>query len=332
MSSFAELRAKQGNALEKIKNRISEQKVKGNPAIDDETYWDISHVRGKEGVGSAVVRFLPATDGEDVEYVSWEEYAFQGPSGEWYINRNRKSLSANEKDPVYEYNGKIFADKSLGEEERKKRLLGRRRYTVANILIVKDPNKPENEGKVKKWKFGPQIFGMIEESMFPNKELNPTAVSVNPFDPIEGANFILRVTTKKIGNKDVPSYEKSGFDAPTPLCAIEDFDAIWKQQHKLLPLVDRSQWDTYENLVQRFNQVMGIGANVMDSNEPVRKATTTATAQPKTTASQDMNDEIPFIKGASTHTQAKEFDDNDDEWFSTLKQSPQGDSNSDVSF
>lgn len=339
--SFAALRAKQGNALERIQNKISAQKSngRGDPTLQDETFWNIDHVRGPDGVGAAIVRFLPAAEGEDDPFITWIEYQFQGPNG-WYINRSRTSLGPNEKDPVYEYNGRLFKDKTISEDDRKKRLLGRRQFYVANILVIKDPNKPENEGKVLKWKFGPQIFNIIESAMFPDKNLFPDAVEINPFDPIDGANFVLRVTTKQIGNppKAVPSYEKSSFNPPAPLVKdADDFDAIWARQYKLRPLNAPDQYDTYENLLNRFNEVMGINQNFLDRDDRNQaianqaQGTTQAAAKrqenlnvtetpEQTTIQEQLGDEIPDFPKTTTQPAASEFTSaDDDNWFNSLK-------------
>ena len=45
----------------------------------------------KSGVGSAVIRFLPAPEGEDLPWVKLYSHAFQGPGG-WYIENSLTTL------------------------------------------------------------------------------------------------------------------------------------------------------------------------------------------------------------------------------------------------
>jgi hypothetical protein len=233
---------------------------------------------------------------------------------------------------VFAYNGEIFKDKSLTKEERKKRLLGRREHYTANILVISDPNKPENEGKVLKWKFGAQVFNIVNAAMFPEFA---SVKAINPFDPVEGANFHFRVYTKKIPNprtgetSAVPSYEKSGFAAPSEMFAdLADFDKIWHQQHKLAGIVAEDQFKSYEDLKREFDRAMGTEAkSFLDTDEPLRKAepkekVSAKAKEPKKTLAEEIDDEIPFgndLDDAPT-SKASEFDsDGDDDWFNTLK-------------
>ena len=60
----------------------------------------------KSGNGYAVIRFLPAPDGEDMPWAKLWNHAFQGPTGKWYIENSLTTL--NQKDPVSEYNSKLW--------------------------------------------------------------------------------------------------------------------------------------------------------------------------------------------------------------------------------
>ena len=52
----------------------------------------------KSGNGYAVIRFLPAPTGEDLPWVKLWNHAFQGPTGQWYIENSLTTLGKN--DPV----------------------------------------------------------------------------------------------------------------------------------------------------------------------------------------------------------------------------------------
>ena len=54
----------------------------------------------KSGNGYAVIRFLPAVKGEDLPWAKVWNHAFQGPTGQWYIENSLTTL--NQKDPVSE--------------------------------------------------------------------------------------------------------------------------------------------------------------------------------------------------------------------------------------
>ena len=98
----------------------------------------------KSGNGYAVIRFLPAPEGEDLPFVKLYSHAFQGPSG-WFIENSLTTLG--QKDPVSEYNSEFWNNGTdAGKETARKQ---KRKLTyVSNIYVVKDPANPENEGKV----------------------------------------------------------------------------------------------------------------------------------------------------------------------------------------
>lgn len=352
--SFAALRAKRKTSdLEAIRSKLTASKS-GNSrdeVEDDDTYWTLKHIIGADGKGTARIRFLPATNGEDDPYVKWQEYAFKGPTGKWYINKSRMSLGKNESDPAYEYNGKIFGDKSLSKEQRKAKLLNRNEFTVANILIESDPAAPHYEGQVKKFKFGPQIWNMIDAKLFPEfDDQSP----VNVFDPFEGASFTIRAKQKRIPNRNgdgtvsVPTYEDSSFGNVSSIVDDpDDFDEIWERQYPLKDIVSEDKFKPYEQLVKEFNRAMypdNNSSNDEDDDTPAerprervqRKESSESdnldVKTPKTTKSkirtkteEDLDDEIPFdeVPLEQPVTSKKEtkpiLEDEDDDWFANLK-------------
>ena len=111
-------------------------------SYNDDRYWKID--LDKTGNGYAVVRFLPASQGEDMPWVQYFDHGFQGPGG-WYIEKSLTTL--NQKDPVSEHNTELWnsgieANKDIARKQK------RRLHYVSNILVVSDPTHPENEGKV----------------------------------------------------------------------------------------------------------------------------------------------------------------------------------------
>ena len=52
-------------------------------SYDDDKYWKPE--LDKSGNGYAVLRFLPAVEGEDMPWQRVWNHAFQGPGGQWYI-------------------------------------------------------------------------------------------------------------------------------------------------------------------------------------------------------------------------------------------------------
>ena len=99
--SFAQLKKKSN--LEFLQKEL-EKSVSGGKQVD-ERFWKPEV--DASGNGYAVIRFLPAPDGETVPWAKVYSHAFQGPGG-WYIENSRTTLG--EKDPVGEVNRQHWND------------------------------------------------------------------------------------------------------------------------------------------------------------------------------------------------------------------------------
>jgi hypothetical protein len=240
---FNDLKKKSKSGMEDLIKKMEEQtKTKD---YKDDRFWRPE--QDKTGNGFAIIRFLPPIDGEDVPWVKIYNHAFQGTGG-WYIENSLTTLG--QKDPVSEMNNQLWnsgleSDKDLARQRKRKLTY------IANIYVVSDPANPQNEGKVFLYKFGTKIFEKIQEAMKPQfNDEEP----INPFDFWKGANF--RIKIRKIGG--YTNYDKSEFDSSGPL--LDDdvkLEKIWKSQHALLPLVDSSNFKSYEELKTRLNEVLG---------------------------------------------------------------------------
>jgi len=211
----------------------------------DERLWKPSLDKG--GVGSAVIRFLPAPEGEELPWAKMYSHAFQGPGG-WYIENSLTTLGG--KDPLGEYNRELW---NTGSESNKEivRKQKRKLSYYSNIYVIKDPNHPENEGKVFLFKYGKKIFDKIMNAMQPEFE---DETPINPFDFWQGANFKLKIV-KKDGYWN---YDKSEFDRISPLLDDDDaMEALWKKEYSLSAVTAPDQFKSYEELERRMNMVLG---------------------------------------------------------------------------
>lgn len=68
---------------------------------------------------------------------------------------------------------------------------GRREQFHSLIQIIKDPNEPENEGKIKVFKYGKKIYDKIKSLANPEEgmDIEPN----NPFDIFKGKPFMLQI-------------------------------------------------------------------------------------------------------------------------------------------
>ncbi len=233
-SSLGSLTAKLVKEVEKTNKVSSGDERLWKPEVD------------KAGNGYAVIRFLPAPDGEDLPWVKMYSHAFQGPGG-WYIENSLTTL--NQKDPCSEFNTSLWnsgveSDKQIARNQKRKLAF------YSNIYVVKDPANPENEGKVFLYKFGKKIFDKIMGAMQPEFE---DESPLNPFDFWQGADF--KVKIKKVAG--YWNYDSSEFAAASPLLKDDDaLEAIWKKEYSLSEIVAADQFKTYDELKKRLESVL----------------------------------------------------------------------------
>jgi|TARA_R110002073_G_scaffold16573_1_gene63391 hypothetical protein len=214
---------------------------------DDDGFWKPEV--DKSGNGMAILRFLPAPEGEDVPFVRIWDHGFQAKGG-WFIEKSLTTLG--EKCPVSEYNSMLWnsgteSDKTFVRSKSKRRL-----SYYSNIYVVKDPANPENEGKVFLFKYGKRIFDKLNDVMNPEFDDEDP---VNPFDFWEGANFRMKI--RKV--EGYRNYDKSEFDSTSALSEDDDeLENIWKSQRSLKALVDRSAFKSYDELKAKLYRVLDL--------------------------------------------------------------------------
>jgi gp32 DNA binding protein like len=227
---------------------------------DDDRFWQPEV--DKQGNGFAIIRFLPAPKGEDVPFVRLWEHRFKGPTGSWYIEKCLTTLGKD--DPVAQLNNVLWnsgleSDKQIARD-RKRQL-----YFISNIYIIKDPQKPENEGKVFLYRYGKKIFDKLNDLMHPAAGDE----QINPFDLWSGANFKLRIKPVE----SFRNYDSSAFDAPSPLNGDDkELEKIWNLEHPLQPFIAEKSFKTYDVLKTKLDRVLGTNkARAHDDNEPTSK-------------------------------------------------------------
>jgi hypothetical protein len=243
--SFSDLKkqSKLGSLTSKLVKEV--EKMSTTSGGSDERLWKPE--MDKTGNGFAVIRFLPAPEGEELPWAKLYSHAFQGPGG-WYIENSLTTIG--QKDPLGEYNRELW---NTGTEANKEivRKQKRKLSYYSNIYVVKDPTNPQNEGKVFLFKYGKKIFDKIMEAMQPEFE---DETPINPFDFWQGANFKLKIV-KKDGYWN---YDKSEFGSVEPLLDDDDaLEAIWKKCYSLTAVTAPDQFKSYEDLERRLNMVLG---------------------------------------------------------------------------
>ena len=256
---------KKSNTLDKLLVAVEvENKPQEKKSYVDERIW--KPVMDKSGNGFAVIRFLPAPEGEDLPWAKVWSHAFQGPTGQWYIENSLTTLGQN--DPVSEMNSAYWNSGVESDKEIARRQKRKLQY-FSNILVVKDSANPENEGKVFLYRFGKKIFDKCMEAMQPAFE---DETPLNPFDFWKGADFKLKLRTVE----GYWNYDKSEFDSPSPLFDDDEkIEEVWKKQYSLAEFTAATNFKSYDELKNRMNMVLagtttvGTAAKVMEGEPTV---------------------------------------------------------------
>lgn len=294
--SFSALKKNRSASIEKLVQ--SAQALgggeKSNTSSEDANTW--KPTVDKSGNGYAVIRFLPAPEGEDVPWVRFWDHGFQGPTGKWYIEKSLTTLGMP--DPVSELNSKLW-NSGIDADKDQVRKQKRRQHYAANILVVSDPSNPDNDGKVFLFQFGKKIFDKIMDVLQPQfQDEEP----INPFDFWEGANFRLKIRNVE----GYRNYDKSEFAAPSPLYDGDD-ERLEKVYSKLIPLkpfTDPKNYKSYDELKRKLEMVLGA------TSAPI----TTAEAMMDSAPAHPFKEESePKLKTVTVSKKPLSSDDDDDD-------------------
>ena len=297
--SFSDLKkqSKLGNLTAKLVKEVEKMNNNGGSS-SDERLWKLEC--DKSGNGYAVIRFLPAPEGEDLPFVKLYSHAFQGPGG-WYIENSLTTLG--QKDPVSEYNTMLWNNGTdAGKEQARKQ---KRKLTyVANIYVVKDPANPANEGRVFLFKFGKKIFDKLTAAMQPEFE---DEEAIDPFDFWQGANFKLKA--KNVAG--YRNYDSSEFARPDALLDDDDaMEAVWKREYSLAELVAADQFKDYDALKKRMDYVLGNKGTprYQDPEEFDEEENTRGSSRDLT---DDLRDELNTLQPTRTVSSSSDEDEDD---------------------
>jgi hypothetical protein len=219
----------------------------------------------KSSNGYAVLRFLPAPEGEDLPWVRVFDHGFKGPTGKWYIENSLTTIS--KADPLGEVNSALWnsgveSDKEVARKQK------RRLNYYSNVYIESDPQNPENEGKVFLFRYGKKIFDKLSEAMQPEFD---DETPLNPFDLWKGASFKLKIRQVE----GYWNYDKSAFSEPSQFKDSDDeMEAIWKQTYSLSEMVAPDKFKSYDELSKKLDDVLGRVSrpNTPAPKEPVQQS------------------------------------------------------------
>jgi len=249
--SFANLKSTRGSSIDNLVKAAEAVSTKSETkSYIDERFW--KPTQDKAGNGYAVVRFLPAKEGEDLPWVRYWDHGFKGQTGLWYIENSLTTI--NQPDPVSEMNTLLW---NSGREEDKATARERKRrlHYVSNILVVSDSANPAAEGKTFLYRYGKRIFDKIMDAMQPAFS---DEVAVNPFDFWEGADFKIKI--RKVDGWT--NYDASEFSPVSSLADGDDaaLEEIYSKIYSLSEFTSPENYKSYNELKAKLNRVLGVDA------------------------------------------------------------------------
>ena len=247
-----------GETLKKIKEQENKNK---NSFKDERIYYPKF---ADDGTAQAVIRFLPSPD-TDLPWVNVYSHSVQGNG--WYIENCPTTLGND--CPVCKANTDCW---NAGDEQTARNRKRRLSY-YSNILVVKDPQTPENNGKVFLYRYGIKIHNLIMEKMDPGEGSIVEQAFVHDFE--EGVNFNLIIKKIKTGkNKTESNYDSCKFvDSTSPIGSNSQIEKIENQLFNLNEFISPDKFKPFSELEERFNRVVGITG----INKPTPASTTNQT-------------------------------------------------------
>lgn len=271
------------------------------------------------GNANVLVRFLPPHPDEDLPFVKKYSHGFMGVNG-WFIEDC--PTTNGEPCPVCKRNSAIWTSDEATARNQK-----RKTNFYANMLIIKDPNAPENEGKVFKFRYGVKLHEKIMEKLQPQDGMDePCPI----FDYERGANFKLKVKTQKIvlsgKERNVPNYDSSSFAEASPIAlngkplTDAELDELDKKIYPLKPIIDKKNFKPYATMAELFFKKTGvrIPTSAEEAQAEIKQDRPTAPrpqAESKDFSSFNDEEEKPVQKAAKPAPKAAPVDEDDDEEF-----------------
>ena len=237
------------SSIELLSKQLSEATTtKRQGQATDERFWKPS--ADKAGNAKATIRFLPKPKGEDAPFVKLWYHSFKGPSGLWYIENCLTTIGKT--DPCVEHNSVLWNEGKQDEARKMKRVL----KFISNVLVLKDPAAPENEGKVFLYRYGKTIFDMISAQGNP---IEPEDEPCEVFHFVNGKDFRL----VRVMEQGWPKYNSvthgSSFGSVRQLYKDPaKIKAVWDKQHSLQQFLAEDQFKSPSELQAQLNKVLGL--------------------------------------------------------------------------
>ena len=284
------------SALRKTSSSELLQKVQKDTAskktdYDDDRMW--KPTRDENDNWYAVVKLLPSPVEDGRPVVEMYSHFFKY-NGKWYIEECPTSVG--KKCPVCDHNVQLW-NSGLDSDKETARNRSRSTSYLCNVLIVKDPKKPANEGKVFMWPMGKKLYQKALAVLNPPEEFGET--SKNPWAFFDSVELKLRV---KKGSNGFINYDDSAFVPCEDLLGGDEdkLEELLTKCYDLEKILQEKNSKSYEELARRFSFVLGlsdgnsVGGAAPSENVTIKEAPKPqeAPAEPKESSSGDSTEDL----------------------------------------
>ena len=230
----------------------SQEQAFGEKKADfgDDRFYKLK--RDENGNGAAIIRFLPDPNMKLMQQIFRINVNNQkGAERRWVSELSPQNI--NQPDPFH----KAWADLWQAGKKEEARMFARQTRFYTNILVIKDPANPANEGKVFLLDLSQSLKLMLENAMFPSEA--DRALGAEPkalFNPLQGHNFKL-VSSKAVTG--FITYEKSSVMDPVTSVFDSKEEAVTFIKENCYPLDDflkPEAYKSYEELQQKLDYVL----------------------------------------------------------------------------
>lgn len=277
-------------------NPFGEQKTS---SYNDERFYKLT--RDKDDNGMAVIRFLPDPDKKLMQQLfKINCNTVKNGVKRWFSDWSPQNVGR--KDPFQEHWAKLW---NAGDKEEARKFARSERYVV-NILVVKDPAAPENEGKIFLLEMSKTLKARVADFMMPSSQ--DIALGKKPaelFNPLNGQNFIIRSKRGANGfinyDSSEPMAEKTAvFDSKE-----EAIEAIKNRCYRLSEFLDEANYPSNEFLQEKLDHVLFKDTDTGNQNAPKQEKA-------------DTKAEVVDTSSNSTATTTNQSTDNLDDYLDSI--------------
>lgn len=201
---------------------------------------------------NAIIRFLPPSEHYPNWFVKGMKHKPSKGFGKPFLDLHcPKFYDSTQSCAICDYLAAKWNE--FTKEERN--IYKRKVYFLANILVIKDPQNPDLEGKVMLWNYPQSIHDKIMEKWAPKDQLEEPSDVFN-YDE-KGRNFKLKIT--KVPGSGYYDFDSSSWQDPSPLYGgdAEKINAVHAALYNLAEVIDEQRkYHTSDYVKTRFEKYM----------------------------------------------------------------------------